>query len=344
MPPNHRSTPWFRGLIAAGATTLLLSAPSAGATTPLATAPWKMVASPFPLAQVYIDSLRTQLEDQLQTRVQLQFDDPSEGLVPPKPGSDPKLAQRTIWLVSEGNSSLTGNPAHNPRHLANFEPLVIFMEIPWCLFALKTSPAIGQKDLLSWLSSLGRPARIGVGVYSGSPVMWVHALSSRAKSKSKTGQSLQVQARPFQGAEMLTPMLEKSVDLAISRCSHMRKIGNEVAVVAKSHNETIRYVPPVPTFTDLGLPPLGRGWHGAFAPRNMAQADKQKLITAFESITTSAETQKAILDIWQIPLRIDHAASQRYIHHYIQTWQAIFDLMERSAQEETAAATAPRSH
>lgn len=338
---KHLALQWFRGLIATGATTLLLNAPTAAATTTPAAVPWKMVASPFPLAQVYIDSLRTQLEEQLQAPVQLQFDDPSEGLVPPKPGSDPKLAQRTIWLVSEGNSSLTGNPTQNPRHLANFEPLVIFMEIPWCLFALKNSPALEQKDLLSWLSNLGRPARIGVGVYSGSPVMWVHALSSRAKSKSKTGQPpLQVQARPFQGAEMLTPMLEKSVDLAISRCSHMRKVGNEVAVVAKSHNETIRYVPPVPTFTELGLPPLGRGWHGAFAPRNMAQADKQKLIKAFEVITNSAETQKAILDIWQIPLRIDHVASQRYIHHYIQSWQAIFELMERNAQEET---TAPRT-
>ncbi len=340
MPPNQRALQRLRGWIAAGTATLLLSAPTAWAATAPAAVPWKMVASPFPLAQVYIDSLRRQLEEQLQAPVQLQFDDPSEGLVPPKPGSDPKLAQRTIWLVSEGNSSLTGNPAQNPRHLANFEPLVIFMEIPWCLFALKSSPVHEQKNLLAWLSSLERPARIGVGAYSGSPIMWVHALASRAKSKNKTtGQpALQVHAKPFQGAEMLTPMLEKSVDLAISRCSHMRKIGNEVAVVAKSHNETIRYVPPVPTFTDLGLPPLGRGWHGAFVPRNMPQADKQKLINAFEAITNSAETQKAILDIWQIPLRIDHAASQRYIHHYIQTWQAIFELMERNAQEATTAA------
>lgn len=336
MSPCHHALQWFCVWIAA----LLLSAPFALAATPPTAVPWKIVASPFPLAQVYIDSLRSQLQEQLQAPVQLQFDDPSEGLVPPKPGSDPKLAQRAIWLVSEGNSSLTGNPAQNPRHLANFEPLVIFMEIPWCLFALKTSPAHEQKDLLAWLSSLGRPAQIGVGAYSGSPIMWVHALASRAKNKRKTTDQrpLQVQARPFQGAEMLTPMLEKSVDLAISRCSHMRKIGNDVAVVAKSHNETIRYVPTVPTFTELGLPPLGRGWHGAFVPRNMAQADKQKLITAFETITTSAETQKAILDIWQIPLRIDHATSQRYIHHYIQTWQAIFELMERNTQEETTAA------
>lgn len=234
--------------------------------------------------------------------------------------------RRAVLMLSEGSSTVMGSPSRNTYHLANFEPISLLMEMPWCLYALKTSPAVQQRNVFRWLSSLQRPVTIAVGVPRGKPMLWVHALTRNSSQAPKP--PLQVKAQPYTGAQQLQQLLDSGADIAIGRCSLMPSLSSGVTTLGVAQQSPGPHLASLPLFTDLGLPPLSRGWYGAFVATSMAAENKQRLIAAMERIVRMPEVKRLIVQQGQMPLQLDHAASQRYIDDYKRTWQSVADLLD----------------
>lgn len=240
--------------------------------------------------------------------------------------------RRAILMLSEGSSSVMGNPQNQPYHLNHFEPISVLMEMPWCLFALKTSPVIGQTNVLQWMRSLQRPVNLAVGVPRGKPMMWAYVLTLNGHNAPPT--PMQVNTHVYSGGAQLKPILQTKADIAIGRCTNILFMGPDVQVIARAQKPHASYMPSeLPSFTEVGLPPLDRGWYGAFVPQHMAAQDKALAAKALERIAQSPEIKRAIEYNGQSPLALDYERSKAYINEYKRTWQAVADLLQWSGVE-----------
>lgn len=233
--------------------------------------------------------------------------------------------RRPVLMLTEGSSTVMGPVSRSTYHLANFEPVTVFMEMPWCLYALKSSPAVKQSNIFNWLRQLQRPVTVAVGVPRGKPMLWVHALTH--KSIQSPQPTLPVTAQFYAGTKQMQQALKNGADLAIGRCVQILNLEPDVVALGVAQKDATPYVAGLPLFSDLGLPPLSRGWYGAFVPINMATQDKQKLIAAMERIAQAPDVKKMILQRGLTPLQLDYAASKAYIEEYKRTWQSVSDLL-----------------
>ena len=248
--------------------------------------------------------------------------------------------RRAVLMLTEGSSTVMG-PVSRSYHLANFEPVTVFMEMPWCLFALKNSPAVKQTNVFRWLSQLQRPVTIAVGVPRGKPMLWVHALT-RNSSQSPLPR-LSVKAQLYAGSEQMQQVLKNGADIAIGRCVHIMSLAPDVMALGVAQQNTAPYLAGLPLFTDLGLPPLSRGWYGAFVPASMAASDKQRAIAAMQKIVGAPEVKKMIVQQGLTPLQLDYAASKAYIEEYKRTWQSVSDLLGWDGVDTSIILPAPGS-
>lgn len=242
-----------------------------------------------------------------------------------------QATRRAILMLSEGSSSVMGNPNNQPYHLSHFEPVAVLMEMPWCLFALKKSPVIGQANVLEWLRSLQRPVNVAIGVPRGKPMMWAYVLTLNGRNAPPT--PMQVNTHVYSGGVQLKPILENKADIAIGRCGNILSMGPDVQVIARAQKPHASYMPELPSFTEVGLPPLDRGWYGAFVPQHMTAQDKAVVAKALERAAQSPELKRAIEYSGQSPLLLNHERSKTYINEYKRTWQAVADLLQWSGVE-----------
>lgn len=249
--------------------------------------------------------------------------------------------RRAVLMLTEGSSTVMGPVGRSTYHLANFEPVTVFMEMPWCLFALKDSSVVQQRNVFRWLSQLQRPVTIAVGVPRGKPMLWVHALT-RNSSQSPLP-SLSVTAQLYAGSQQMQQVLKNGADIAIGRCIHIMSLAPDVVALGVAQQNAAPYVAGLPLFTDLGLPPLSRGWYGAFVPVSMAAQDKQRVITAMERIVKAPEVKKMIVQQGLTPLQLDYAASKAYIEEYKRTWQSVSDLLGWQGVDASTALPPPSS-
>lgn len=233
--------------------------------------------------------------------------------------------RRPVLMLTEGSSTVMGPVSRSSYHLAHFEPVALLMEMPWCLFALKDSPVVKQRNVFRWLSQLQRPVTVAVGVPRGKPMLWVHALT-RNSSQSPLP-SLAVTAQIYNGPQQMQQVLKSGADIAIGRCVQILDLAPDVVALGVAQQNAAPYVAGLPLFTDLGLPPLSRGWYGAFVPVSMAAQDKQRVIAAMERITHAPEVKHLIVARGLTPLQLDYAASKAYIDEYTRTWQSVSDLL-----------------
>lgn len=276
---------------------------------------------PVPRAIHFPSYLTQQLQRELQQKVQLKVDERDYGLTALVWAHQPPDSENTIVMLSEGNSSVMGSVENNPRHLLHYTPLVVFMEMPWCLYGLKASPASQRKDFGAWMQELQRPVRVGVSVPSGKPMLWLRALEVK--------HGVQVKPELYSGAGRLEAALQDGVDFAIGRCSQTQGMGKQVLLLGQAQRPEEGVAQKAPLFTELGLPPLERGWYGAFAANSMPVAQRDRLVKALERIARMPQTAQEIESIGQIPLLLDHQRSQQYISQYVSTWQSVSELMER---------------
>ena len=233
--------------------------------------------------------------------------------------------RRPVLMLTEGSSTVMGPVSRSSYHLANFEPVAMLMEMPWCLYALKDSPVVKQSNVFNWLRQLQRPVTIAVGVPRGKPMLWVHALAHKSSQSSLP--ALPVSAQFYAGTQQMQQALKNGAEIAIGRCVQILSLEPDVVALGVAQENAAPYVAGLPLFSDLGLPPLSRGWYGAFVPTTMAAQDKQRLIAAMERITQSPDVKKMIVERGLTPLQLDYAASKAYIEEYKRTWQSVSDLL-----------------
>ena len=288
-----------------------------------ADAGWTVLVTtvPVPRAINFPNYLTQQLQRELNQKVQLKVDERDYGLTALLWAHQSPYSENTIVMLSEGNSSMAGTAEDNPRHLSHYTPLVVFMEMPWCLYGLKDAPASQRKDLGAWMQALRRPVRVGVSVPSGKPMLWLRALEVK--------HGVEVQPEVYSGAGRLQSALLEGMDFAIGRCSQSQGLGKDVLLLGQAQRPDEGVAQRAPLFTDMGLPPLERGWYGAFVGKAMPAPQKEQLVKVFERISRMPQTAQEIEAIGQVPLLLDHQRSQQYITQYLRAWQSVSDLMER---------------
>ncbi|MGE8397569.1 MAG: hypothetical protein ACN6NT_08200, partial [Comamonas sp.] len=185
------------------------------------------------------------------------------------------------------------------------------------------------------------PVTIAVGVPRGKPMLWVHALT-RNSSQSPLPR-LSVKAQLYAGSEQMQQVLKNGADIAIGRCVHIMSLAPDVMALGVAQQNTAPYLAGLPLFTDLGLPPLSRGWYGAFVPASMAAPDKQRVIAAMQKMVGAPEVKKMIVQQGLTPLQLDYAASKAYIEEYKRTWQSVSDLLGWDGVDTSIILPAPGS-
>lgn len=280
---------------------------------------WQMWVPRSIEAQATFQTLQLQLQKFLREPVQMQTFTSPPNIQAPSPGSKPQ-----VFLLLNG--SQYGNPQTNPQHLSNLKPIMVFSEMPWCLFANAASRVDEQGNLFEWLQQQPQPVHIGIDAQSGGSMLWARALlHSQAVS---TRPALTVKISAFGGAYPLDQIFDKGAALVLAHCWRILNMPEHIAVVAQSRAQSASYVPAVPTFAKLGLPPLQTAWLTAFSDKNASAEDQQRLIHAMERLSLSPEAARALTNMGLTSLRLNHLQSRQYMEDYLRTWQSVSNLLQ----------------
>lgn len=296
---------------------------------------WRLVTSPVPEAHAVQKAIQQQLQHNLGQPVEMYFDN----ALPPAALQNTD-AQPLVVLLSEFNSFATDKQPHSLQHLDNLSPLMVFFEMPWCLFAQAQSPLLAQTDVKAWMAQqrLQRPVRIGISARGGQSMFWLHVLSQATATRGESSPQHNIVAAQYRGAQNQEQVWREDADMVLALCWQYPLLGSQVRLLATAQKNNDPYLPKAPTFADLKLPPLAPSWFAAFMPRNTAPALQAQAIQALEKAATAPSVVQAIEATHQPALRWNYEQSRKYIENYITTWQSVMRLLQWNAAD---AATAP---
>lgn len=314
--------PWRTGIPLAIAVALLLvlsPLPAARAHTHIKA--WNMWAPDLATARGHqlFQTIQQDLQHSLKEPVHIQWFAQQPDIQTPSPRPLPQV----FFLYS---GSYYGSPQSNPRHLQNLEPLMVFTEMPWCLFAKKSFHLPETHNLPSALAQLPQPVHIGINAQSNSSVLWARALVRRNGEGQYKGLTLNVTA--FDASQPLEQIFDNGNELVMAHCWRALNLPASAQLIAQSRKASAPYVPQVPTFVQLKLPPLQPAWLTAFSEKQLPLADKQRLIAALEHAAQSAEVQRPFNQMGLLPLHMNHEQSHAYMQTYLRTWQSVSNLLQ----------------
>lgn len=268
---------------------------------------------------MFFQHLQRQLQLHLQEPVEMQ----SYSQVP---AIDQGLAntRRELYVFSTG--SQFGNAQTNNRHMAQLEPLMVFSEVPWCLFAQRSTWQQAT-DLHDWLAHQKQPVKIAINAIVGPAVLWAQLLSRSQTADPNAPSSLQIATYPI--AYQPRDMFDQGAALVLSYCWRAVDLSPDLQVIAQSSPRSAAYLRNVPSFAMLKLPPLQAAWVTLFSEKNLSAPSRQRLIAALEHIAAQPETAFILENhVGLKALRFNHAQSQQYMQDYLRTWQSVTDLLQ----------------
>ena len=297
---------------------------------------WRLVASPVPAARALQINIQQQLQQTLRQPVDLYFDNE-----PPVQSLQSAATQPLIVLLSEFNSFAVGKKPDSLQHLGNLVPLMVFFEMPWCLYVQENSPLLQQPrvNVKEWMAEqrLKRPVRVGIAAQGGQSMFWLHVLTKATHSEAPNLHD--IVPVPYRGVHNQEEAWDNDADIALANCWQYNTLGRHVRLLATAQKSSNRLLPATPLFTDLKLPPLAPSWFAAFMPKNTPPAIQAQAIQALEKVAASPSVLQSIEATQQPPLRWSHAQSRKYIENYVTTWQSVMQLLQWNAVEASLVTT-----
>lgn len=347
--PGHRQPSWLHAAAAAAAT-WMLAMTSLQAAAPVTAAPaaaalaesspgnvqrWRLVTTPVAEVRPMLLVLQQELQQALQQPVDMYFDDAK----PPQPLYQPN--QPLIVLMSESSSILSGPPGDQLLHLDNLDPILVFFEMPWCLYAQSNSPLLQQTDVKAWIAQQQhqRSVHIGVSASAGQSIFWLRALSQA--TRAPLGSPHGIVPLEYRGVRNQEQVWRGHADMALTHCWQHSFLPNSVRLLATAQKPQASYLPTVPSFADLKLPPLSPSWFAAFVPKSTSPAIKAQVIQAFEQVGQSKALQQALATGNQTPVRWSHEQSRHYLENYKTTWQSVIHLLQWDSDKAPVPTPAP---
>lgn len=209
----------------------------------------------------------------------------------------------------------------SPRHLDHFAPLLVLVETRWCLFALRSSGLHSAQQVLEHAKKNGRQPRVGMPGASGVIRLWMQGMETRTKS------AWRMDDYGFGGS--LVQSLYGGADVAVGRCDELTNNAqaSKIRIVAKGRANDDKFLPHVPSFTDLGWMPMGNGWLAWVAPKRIPAEERQAMAAMLYKIAQKPEMQAALQQTGQIVVDMNPQQSADYLNTYLKVWTDVGQLL-----------------
>jgi tripartite-type tricarboxylate transporter receptor subunit TctC len=197
----------------------------------------------------------------------------------------------TIDLGTTGAHVLNGAFYSLPYDVLNdFAPISPLVTSALVLFARKTMPAKDLKELMAWLKANRNNVSMGFGATSP------HLVAVSFLKETGT----QFTFVPYRGeAPMIQDVVAGQIDLSFATPAPLPLLrAGSIKAYAVTSDTRLSLAPDIPTFAEMGLPPLSfSAWYGHFAPKGTPKDIIGKLNAAAVAALTDPAVRSRLADL-----------------------------------------------